>query len=108
MDHPLELRIRGRHVVLRVVIRRKDVSNLDGMGGGRSRIELKSIVSGISGRRVSEFGTVRPWVQIRGPRPTPYAGVERKALTFVVCGSSSSCVYRDDSTSISAMFPAYL
>src|SRR5438094_2689505 len=69
MDHPLEPPTRGRHVVLRVVIRRKDVSNLDGIGGGRSRIELKSIVSAISGREFAEFGTVGPRVQIPGPRP---------------------------------------
>ena len=69
MDHPLEPRTRGRHVVLRVVIQRKDVSNPDGIGGGRSRIELKSIVSALSGREFAEFGTVRPRVQIPGPRP---------------------------------------
>src|SRR5436309_5972305 len=54
------------------------------------------------------FGTLRPRVQIPGPRPTPYARVERNALTFVVSGSSSSCLYRDDSTAISAILPATL
>jgi hypothetical protein len=36
---------------------------------GRRRIELKSIVSAIPGRNVSGFGTVRPRLQIPGPRP---------------------------------------
>src|SRR5436853_98200 len=37
-----------------------------------------------------------------------YARVERNALTLVVCGSASSCLYRDDSTAISAILPATL
>src|SRR5438874_13615082 len=43
-----------------------------------------------------------------GPPTNPYARVERNALTLVVCGSSSSCLYRDDSTAISAILPATL
>jgi len=39
------------------------------LGAGPRRIELKSIVSGIPGREFAEFGTVRPRVQIPGPRP---------------------------------------
>src|SRR6266702_365914 len=35
----------------------------------RGNFEHKSIVSGISGPKVSEFGTVRPRGQIPGPRP---------------------------------------
>jgi hypothetical protein len=35
------------------------------------RFEQKSIVSAISGRDISEFGTVKPRVQIPGPRPNP-------------------------------------
>ena len=50
-----------------VVIRRKNVSNLDGIGGRLRRIDLKSIVPDIAGRKVAEFGTVRPRVQISGP-----------------------------------------
>src|SRR5438105_12841426 len=41
------------------------------VGPWRDSFEPKSIVFGISGRKVSEFGTVRPRVQIPGPRPKP-------------------------------------
>ncbi len=43
-----------------------------------------------------------------GPPTNLYARVERNALTLVVCGSASSCLYRDDSTAISAILPATL
>src|SRR5207249_5597587 len=56
-------------VVLHVVIRRKKVSNLDAATGCVRTFEQKSIVSAFSGRNSSEFGTVRPRVQIPGPRP---------------------------------------
>jgi hypothetical protein len=35
----------------------------------RRSFELKPVVSPVSGRDISEFGTVRPRVQIPGPRP---------------------------------------
>ncbi len=63
----------GRRVVVGVVNGRKGVSDLDGIGAGPRRIELKSILSSVSGREVSEFGTVRPRVQIPGPRPFLYS-----------------------------------
>src|SRR5438552_10091513 len=58
-----------RPVVLHVVIRPKTDPILDDQGGRIGNFELKPIVSDISGRKVSEFGTVRPRVQIPGPRP---------------------------------------
>jgi len=57
-------------VALHVVHRRKNASDLDAEGGCVRAFDLKPIVSGMSGRKVSEFGTVRPRVQIPGPRPT--------------------------------------
>jgi hypothetical protein len=56
-------------VVLHVVIRMKIRANLDAPGVSTWRIELITIVSIISGREFAEFGTVRPRVQIPGPRP---------------------------------------
>jgi hypothetical protein len=53
--------------VVRGVIRRKDVSSLDGMCTGCCTVEVTSIVSDVSGREFAEFGTVRPRVQIPGP-----------------------------------------
>src|SRR6266571_980544 len=47
----------------------------------RGKFEQKSIVSAISGRDVSEFGTVRPRVQIPGPRPFLYS---KSAISGVV------------------------
>ena len=55
------------HVVLHVVIHRKNAANLDGAAGRSRGFELKPIVSGISGRVVSEFGTVRPGFKSRAP-----------------------------------------
>ena len=63
------------HVALHVVIHRKNAANLDGVPGRSRRIELKPIVSDISGREVAEFGTVRPRVQIPGPRPKSEFGI---------------------------------
>ena len=57
------------HVALHVVIRRKNGSNLDAESELTREINLKPIVSSFSGRDVSGFGTVRPRVQIPGPRP---------------------------------------
>jgi len=48
------------HVVVHVVNGPKNGSNLDGAVGRIRTFELKPIVSAISGRDVSEFGTVRP------------------------------------------------
>src|SRR5256885_8842368 len=59
----------SRPVVLHVVIRPKTDPILDEQGGRIGNFELKPIVSDISGREVAEFGTVRPRVQIPGPRP---------------------------------------
>jgi hypothetical protein len=56
-------------VVVRVANRRENVSRLDAAFGCVRTFDLKRIVSAISGRKVSEFGTVRPRVQIPGPRP---------------------------------------
>jgi hypothetical protein len=58
-----------RPVVLHVVIRPKIDAILDERAGRVGNFERKSIVSRLSGRKVSEFGTVRPRVQIPGPRP---------------------------------------
>ena len=58
-----------RPVVLHVVIRPKTDPILDEQGGRIGNFELKPIVSDTSGREVAEFGTVRPRVQIPGPRP---------------------------------------
>jgi hypothetical protein len=57
-------------VVVRVVIRRQNVPDLTAEGPTRRTFERKTIVSAASGREFSEFGTVRPRVQIPGPRPT--------------------------------------
>src|SRR5439155_25838672 len=65
--------LRAAHVVLRVVNRRKNASDLDAAVGCVRTFELQPVVSGISGRKVSEFGTVRPRVQIPGPRPFLYS-----------------------------------
>jgi hypothetical protein len=48
------------HVVVHVVILLENASNLDGAVGWVRTLELKSMVSALSGRDVSEFGTVRP------------------------------------------------
>ena len=56
-------------VVIHVVIQRTNDSNLDGPDGCVRSFELKPIFSAVSGRGFSEFGTVRPRVQIPGPRP---------------------------------------
>ena len=56
------------HVAIYVANRRKNAANLDGGSGRVSTFELKPIVSDISARDVSEFGTVRPRVQIPRPR----------------------------------------
>jgi hypothetical protein len=47
----------------------KNSSNLDGVVGCPRTLESKPILSAISGRKVSGFGTVKPRVQIPGPRP---------------------------------------
>ena len=49
--------------------RAENVLVLDGLGPPVGHFELKSIVWGRSGREFAEFGTVRPRVQIPGPRP---------------------------------------
>ena len=61
----------GRYsgVVVHVVIQPKNASNLDGAAGRVRSFELKPIASAVSGREFAEFGTVRPRVQIPGPRP---------------------------------------
>src|SRR6059058_3637959 len=90
--------------------------NQEDLGGpGRTRSRQQSNTSGHLRSREDTGGhvtnTVRDRearVQIPGPRPTPYARVDRNAVTLVVCGSSSSCLYRDDSTAISAILPARL
>src|SRR5260370_7349477 len=46
----------------------------DGYGGGIGKVQLKLIGSGIPGREFAEFGTVRPRVQIPGPRPCHVSG----------------------------------
>ena len=56
-------------VALHVVIRPKNASNLDESRRSVGRFELKSTVSRSSGRISLEFGTVKPRVQIPGPRP---------------------------------------
>jgi hypothetical protein len=53
-------------VALHVAIRRKNDSRLDGPVGWTRSFDLKSIVSARSEREFSEFGTVRPRVQIPG------------------------------------------
>ena len=50
-------------------MQRKNASNLDGAAHRARRFDLKPTVSGLSGRKFVEFGTVRPRVQIPGPRP---------------------------------------
>ena len=57
------------HVVIRVVIQRKNASNLDVWWPRGRSFESKTLKIANSGRKVSEFGTVRPRVQIPGPRP---------------------------------------
>ena len=57
------------HVVVRVVIQRKNASNLDVWWPRGRSFESKTLKIANSGRKVSEFGTVRPRVQIPGPRP---------------------------------------
>src|SRR5437870_11482034 len=84
-------------------------------GHARSRPRRQSSTGGhLRSRWDTEGHDIRP-VRDReapgsnpGPPTNPYARVERNALTLVVCGSSSSCLYRDDSTAISAILPATL
>jgi hypothetical protein len=70
-------------VVLHVVIRLKIDSSLDGPVSWTRSFELKSIVSDVSGRDVSEFGTVRPRVQIPGPRPISEFEPESAGVIYV-------------------------
>ena len=56
-------------VVLHVVIGVKIRPNLDGPSASAYRIELKRNEILTAGRNVVWFGTVRPRVQIPGPRP---------------------------------------
>ena len=53
--------------VLPVVIQTENASSLDGVSGFIKTFELTPILSAISGRNVSEFGTVRPRLQSRAP-----------------------------------------
>jgi hypothetical protein len=50
-------------------IQRKTASYLDARRPSRRSFESNALKISISGGRVSEFGTVRPRVQIPGPRP---------------------------------------
>jgi len=70
---PAKTLSQGHHVALHVVIGRKNVADLDGAGSSFRNFDLKPIVSDISGRYVAEFATVRPRVQIPGPRPFSYS-----------------------------------
>src|SRR5438046_629391 len=82
-------------VALHVVIHRKSASNLDGGGSSCGRFELNPIVSRLSGREFSEFGTVRPRVQIPGPRPFLYS---QSAISGVVQsrrGTAGAQIRRD-------------
>ena len=85
----LELQVRGdpdetsAHVVVDVANRRKSAANLDRGGGCVSAIGLKPIVSAISGREFSVLGTVRPRVQIPGPRPFLYSNRRFPSLSGV-------------------------
>jgi hypothetical protein len=54
-------------------------SNLDREAGLSWKDRPKSIVSSVSGQQVAEFGTVRPRVQIPGPRPN----FEFRIVSFV-------------------------
>ena len=56
-------------LVVGVANRNQKASNLDGTVGCVKPFELEPIVSATCGREISEFGTVRPRVQIPGPRP---------------------------------------
>src|SRR2546430_1953595 len=90
--------------------------NQEDLGGpGRTRSKQQSNMSGHLRSREDTGGHVTNTVRDReapgsnpGPPTNPYARVARNALTLVVCGSSSSCLYRDDSTAISAILPARL
>src|SRR5205823_14797372 len=90
--------------------------NQEDLGGpGRTRSKQQSNTSGHLRSREDTGGHVTNTVRDReapgsnpGPPTNPYARVARNALTLVVCGSSSSCLYRDDSTAISAILPATL
>ncbi len=57
------------HVAVRVVIRPKIRANLDGRPSPSVRFDLESHKERRTGRVSIEFGTVRPRVQIPGPRP---------------------------------------
>jgi hypothetical protein len=69
---------------------------------GVGEIDLKPIVSSVSGRKVSEFGTVRPRVQIPGPRPSLWVQILVAEREF---GSNSRasrfCAVRGDGVLIS-------
>jgi hypothetical protein len=52
------------HVVVHVANCLKNTANLDGGIGCVRTSELKATVSAVSGRDVSEFGTVRPRVHV--------------------------------------------
>ena len=56
-------------VVIRVAIRLKIRANLDGRGPPAGRIELKTAITDTVEWFTGRFGTVRPRVQIPGPRP---------------------------------------
>src|SRR5436190_23979579 len=90
-------------VVLHVVIRRKKASNLDAATGSVRTFEQKSIVSAFSGRNSSEFGTVRPRVQIPGPRPVFEFRVVVSRLTP---GGSTNMLCKSDDCDSKAYFRA--
>ena len=66
---PLSGPVEGLHVVVHVVIRRKNPANLDAYRRRGRNFDAKTLKTDPSGRNVLEFGTVRPRVQIPGPRP---------------------------------------
>ena len=56
--------------VIHIAIRRKNGSDRDERVAFGESPEVKSLESHVAGPDVVEFGTVGPWVQIPGPRPT--------------------------------------
>src|SRR5690348_463870 len=60
---------RQGHVVVRVVSKRHRWRKLARNDPSSARIKLKTLENGLGGRDRLDFGTVRPRVQIPGPRP---------------------------------------
>src|SRR5437667_10379880 len=79
----------------------------------RGKFAQKSILSAISGRDVSEFGTVRPRVQIPGPRPKSSLGFKEsmqhpslRRLLHAITGTDETAAVLDSNQSWPGFLPS--